>query len=319
MRNLIHAEFYRYKRNRLTWLLIGAAFLCGVIFGLSAIITGNFDDMFIIPLSVLLAVFLSLGIGQEYSDGTIRNKIIAGHSRMEIYISKLVIDVFASLIMTSVYLVPAIILSAIVLWNKLQLTSFLFILLGFYMLNFVWATIFTLVSLLVSKREISAIINFALAIVVILAAYQIEAMLGQPETIQNNEYIGVEMTPEEVSQVKDGTFTGSYYFETDDDGIVTYYKEVMSDTSVEAIENPSYIDQPWRSVLSAIDSVLPQGQVDLYVEYLTDIEYIDDMGLGADFDDSDYNIIYIYPFYSLMAAVVLSGVGLMFFRKKEFK
>ncbi|MCD7744799.1 MAG: ABC transporter permease [Lachnospiraceae bacterium] len=319
MRNLIHAEFYRYKRNGLIWLLLGAAFLSGVIFGLSVIINGTFDDMFIIPLSVILAVFLSLEVGQEYNDGTIRNKIVAGHGRGEIYISKFVMAVVTSLIMTTVYLVPSVILSAFVLWNNLQMTSFLCILFGFYILNFVWAVVFTFVSLLISKREVSAIVNFTLVIVVMLAAYQIEAMLGQPETYQNYEYISIEMTPEEVSQVKDGSFTGSYSIQTDDDDTITYYKEVVSDTDVEASKNPRYVEQPWRSVLSIIDTVLPNGQINLYVEYLTDVKYISDMELEADFDDSDYSIIYTYPFYSLVTVIVISGIGLMIFRKKEFK
>lgn len=38
-------------------------------------------------IGILSAIFCSLFTGTEYSDGTIRNKIVVGHSRISIYLS----------------------------------------------------------------------------------------------------------------------------------------------------------------------------------------------------------------------------------------
>ncbi len=319
MHNLIRAEFYRYKEGLMPKLVLIISFLCGIIYGLDVIFNDMFEDIFIVPLFILQAIFISMEIGQEYSDGTIRNKIITGHSRAKIYVSKLITSVIITLIMTTLFLIPAVILSAIVLINKLQLKSLLFFLLVFYLLEIVWAALFNLVSQLISKREISAIINFALIIIIYLGAYQIETMLGQPETYhQANEYISVEMTPEEVSEARNGAFAGSYSILTEDDGTVTYYKDVLSDASEES-KNPRYIDEPWRTVLSAVDSILPQGQINLYMGYLSEINYNAEIGLNVEIDNNEYSAICTYPIYSLVTTIVLSAIGIVTFRKKEFK
>lgn len=316
MRNLIRAEFYRYRVNRLSPLLIAAAFLCGMVYGLDVIVNDYFEDIFIVPLFILQAVFLSIEVGQEYGDGTIRSKIIAGYTRAEIYGSKLIASIFASLAVTTVYLIPVAVISAIVLWGTLSQIPILIILLGFYLLNFVWAALFCTVSLLISKREVSSLVNIALIIIIFLGAYQFESMLGQPETYTEAEYVSVEMTAEEVSQLKDGTFTGSYSILTEDDGTVTYYKEVL-EGSDEAVKNPRYIGEPLRTVLTAADAVFPTGQINHYVDYLSGVSYSAELDLDVDDDVEEYGSFYTYPLYSLAAIVIISVAGLLIFRKKD--
>lgn len=319
MRNLIHAELYKYKTGLMPKLLLIISFFCGIIYGLDVIFNDSFEDIFIVPLFLLQAIFISMEIGQEYSDGTIRNKIIAGYSRVKIYASRLIASITVTLILTTLFLIPAAVLSAVVLQGKLPFKSFLFFLLVFYLLELVWTVLFNLVSQLISKREVAAIVNFALIIVIYLGAYQIETMLGQPETyIPANDYISVEMTPEEVSEAKNGDFTGSYSIETDDNGVVTYYKDVLSDTMV-VTQNPSYINEPLRTVFSAIDNTLPQGQINLYMGYLSEINFNADMGLDTEPSSDEYDAIYTYPLYSLASILMLSAIGLIVFRKKEFK
>ena len=41
--------------------------------------------VYVTVIGILLAAFISLFIGTEYNDGTIRNKLVIGHTRSAIY------------------------------------------------------------------------------------------------------------------------------------------------------------------------------------------------------------------------------------------
>ncbi len=50
-------------------------------------------------LGIILSVFISLFIGAEYEYGTIRNKIISGYDRSEIYLANIFACIIAGWIM----------------------------------------------------------------------------------------------------------------------------------------------------------------------------------------------------------------------------
>ena len=47
---------------------------------------------------LVIAVFVSLFFGTEYSDGTLRNKLIGGYTRAQIYVSQFVVNAAACLL-----------------------------------------------------------------------------------------------------------------------------------------------------------------------------------------------------------------------------
>lgn len=55
---------------------------------------------------VLLAVLTAFFVGTEYSDGTMRNKLIAGHGRRDIYLANLVVCIAAGMLLSLAYLTP---------------------------------------------------------------------------------------------------------------------------------------------------------------------------------------------------------------------
>lgn len=109
MNNLLSAYFQRLIKSKLYWCLLGLMILSGIIipilahremiaYGTDYTLESRLVWHFLI-IGFIVAIFCSWFLGTDYSDGTIRNKIIAGNSRLKIYISALLICVIASVIL----------------------------------------------------------------------------------------------------------------------------------------------------------------------------------------------------------------------------
>ena len=319
MINLIRGELYRYYHKKIFWIILGASLIFGIVFGLSVtgfgtggyFDWGTFDDMFLVPATVILCIFISLTIGREYSDGVIRNKLIQGKSRLQIYGAKISVSIGISMMVSILFLIGFSIIS---LKNVLLYLNGGILLragLSFLFMNIVWATLFTIISINIPHKEIGGILNIALIIVIMFGSYQVEFILGQPKFIQETSVETIEMTPDEVLQIKDGTFEGSYAWEEDDNGVLTYYKTV--ENRGEKKLNSSYVSGSLRNVIELIDNTLPHGQINQYTSYLQCCLYSDDPTI------IDTNDILWFPLYSVGFTVVLIVFGVLVFHKKEFK
>ena len=154
MANLLAAEFHRIRRDPVSWLLAAAALISGLVFGLS----GRTDDVYVFPLFIVQAVFISLSLGREYNDGTLRNKIIAGKTKTAIFLSKLLVSLAASLVFTVLFLLPFVPLALRAL-SGIPGEALLWMALDFFLLNLAWAALFTLVSSLISAKGVAGILN----------------------------------------------------------------------------------------------------------------------------------------------------------------
>ena len=94
MGNLIRAHFARLWRSPVFWLGTAASAAAGVLLWFPSA-----AGLAVVPPFCCAAVF-SLFFGAEHADGTIRNKLIAGHSREAIYLATLT----AALTVTLFYL-----------------------------------------------------------------------------------------------------------------------------------------------------------------------------------------------------------------------
>lgn len=306
MLNVMRAELFRYKKSKLFWLILAAIFINGIVYGVSVANDEVFDDIFIMPLFVLLAAFFSLMIGREYADGTIRNKVIAGKSKATIYFAQIALSFMTSTIFIGAFFIPFIAMAATTMAANIPLAVILSSSVGFLMSIYVWAILFTVVGMLISSREIVALVNLALVFVIMISAYQIEHSLGQQQFMNSfTSETSVQMNPVEVKQAVEGTFEGSYYTDRNEDGVVTYLKLVQSE---EELLNPKYIDGSFRTILQTIEYSLPYGQVNAYVSTLT--SYMHPYGE----DDVPFHL---FPFYSLCMLALLIAIGFFAFRKKD--
>ena len=94
MRKLFSANLSLVWISKPFWLGVVAMLCAEGLFGLLMLRYGSAPMDIIVFISlqcigILAAVFTSLFLGTDYGDGTIRNKIIAGHKSSSIYIASL--------------------------------------------------------------------------------------------------------------------------------------------------------------------------------------------------------------------------------------
>ncbi len=112
MRKLLSADFYRLGRDKAFWIgaLAMLAYTVGAMLSnchqaMEDVESGfpyaleTFYFVYALLIGLLISVFTSLFLGSEYSDGTIRNKLVVGHKRSDVYLSKLFANIAFSLIL----------------------------------------------------------------------------------------------------------------------------------------------------------------------------------------------------------------------------
>lgn len=128
-----------------------------------------------------LAAVVPLFVGSEYSDGTIRNKLVVGHLRGAVYLSMLFTSLFAGtlliLVWTAAYLIPGVILMehANPLWVYLCLYLAMFLELA------VFSAIFTLLTMTLGNKAGSAVVCILCALLLVMQGIIVKSMLEDPE------------------------------------------------------------------------------------------------------------------------------------------
>lgn len=123
MGNLLHAGLSRLVRSRAFLLAVLAelAYTALVVmvcwdhyaagsynYTLESVLTAGFGLMGYLPVpSLIAAPLLSLHLGADYSDNTLRNKLIVGHTRTEVYLADLLTCVIAAVGLDVLYLLLA--------------------------------------------------------------------------------------------------------------------------------------------------------------------------------------------------------------------
>lgn len=102
MQKLISAGVYRLSRNMAFWFFAAFSAVCGALSAISTYINQPemgqeytiFGFSFFIPM--FAAPFTAIILGTEFSDKTVRNKIIVGHTRAEVYFAYMTVSALAS-------------------------------------------------------------------------------------------------------------------------------------------------------------------------------------------------------------------------------
>lgn len=134
-------------------------------------------------VGLFIAMFTSLFIGTEYDYGTIRNKIIVGHSRTSIYFSNLIVSIAVGLLLEFVYMLIIVGIGVPLLAKlKLSMSEYLIILLEIVLVISAYSSFFTLISFACSNVTFST----TACMLLLLGMYIISSNLAYPVNMPKN-------------------------------------------------------------------------------------------------------------------------------------
>lgn len=207
MSKLLSANFSRIRKDKVFWFVMLFMFGLGVFSvctKYSDIIRYNehefLDDALFVYVTFAggcTAVFCSMFFGTEYSDGTIRNKLIVGHLRSSIYAANWVTSIVTSIIMGFAFVLSYSVLGSFLLESpQASIEEILFNMFISLFTVITYASIFNAISMLSTKKSTSAILCLLVFFGLLFCTMIIKAKLDAPEFVP-----GYEMTINGVEQV----------------------------------------------------------------------------------------------------------------------
>ena len=312
MRNLLRADLRRMLRWRgFHGAVIAMALLPFVNFFLYSAFGSGFSLQELLfngvaaigayPVyGLVLAILLSLFPGTEFHDGTIHNKLIAGHRRGTVYLSQAITAAAAAVLLQLVYLVvTAAVFLPLVGHGKMTEgftldggTLALLVLEGL-LAGVAYAGIYTMVTMLLANRAAAAVVCLVVLVAGAIVSFNIPRMLDEEEFISGRVRV------------------------TTADGVTTEYYD--------SYPNPMYIPMPegLRTFLSLSVRALPTtqcGEITMWGFCLA--QHRDN---AAKFSDGDAFLeganryMPLFPLLSLGTTAVCTGVGLAVFRRKDLQ
>ena len=198
MRNLLSAGFVRLWRCKMLWL--SSLFLAGITVtaiwtryseGLKYGFRSSLDSAFAYYaafIAFLIPVVCTMFIGVEYSDGTIRNKMICGHRKDSVYLSNLIPCCVGSLIMCTAAVVPGLCVGLPLLGSfEMGRTRIALFFIAVYALALAWTSLFTLLTMLFGSRTVSSVaaLQLLLSLTLLAAGTHLSNRLDAEPTIRS--------------------------------------------------------------------------------------------------------------------------------------
>lgn len=241
MSKLLSANFFRLKRDKIFWIVSAAMLVISAFSMINNGITAqkyadeNIDNNLtvldscyfnLLPMiGFFFSIFISLFLGTEYSEGTIRNKLISGHTRTDIYLSNYLTCLAGTEFIYVLFLIGG--LTGIPFfggWKGSASQLIIYIVIGFFITASLTA-ILNMLSMMSANKAITAVLSIVISLVLILLASSIYNVLNEPE-----------MTREMIEYTADGVTLG------------------------DEIPNPAYVSGLQRKIYEWLLQFLPTGQ-----------------------------------------------------------
>lgn len=194
MNKLLSADLYRLKRDKVFWI----CFLAMLVYTVLAMLSNcqqalqgttsfeyaldTFYFVYALPLGLLIAVAVSLFLGIEYSDGTIRNKLIVGHTRRDIYLAHFLTNMMCGSLLLLAGLLGGLCGVPLIGTWKMGRMDLVFLLISITCTAF-HASIFTLIGMLCTNKAVSAVLSILLFLGLMMITISLYYRLAEPEVI----------------------------------------------------------------------------------------------------------------------------------------
>lgn len=189
MLKLLSANFIRLWKDKIFWLgfcvltAFGAIDRIGV--SMDTIETHYLEEAFWIQALVIgfvLAAFISLFVGAEYENSTIRNKIASGHFRSDIYLANVIVCIVAGWLMCFGCLISSLLVGIPALgFFHIELSEIFLQGLCVFSLSAAYAAIFCFIAMLNTNRTVTAIISILLSFLLLFAGTTVSNRLDQSQ------------------------------------------------------------------------------------------------------------------------------------------
>lgn len=213
MNKLLSANFMRLKKSAVFWLSAISTLIISVVMIIlcSDWAKAAAENGLEKPLDVyffqfapftgaIIAVFISLFLGTEYSDGTIRNKLVVGHTRINIYLANFITCLTGGSVITAMWFIGG--LPGLKLIGKFQMglsgvIYYFFVALG---ITAAFTAIFVLISTLSKNKAVTVVLVLLVWVVFVLAGSAVNDRLEVPEfsggmVYVNGEFVWTDDTP----------------------------------------------------------------------------------------------------------------------------
>ena len=286
MYKLLNAGFSRLKKSKVFWGMViinfGIAYYClySTIYDDNVYASLIFNIMI---LKLFIGIFVSLFVGLEYDNGTIKNKVIVGHSRINIYMSNFIISTVAGFFIWLSYMLTVLFFRFMlgVIW--LPLDQILILALHSLFIIMGYSAVFNLISMICSNITMSTITCIFLAI---------GMFVGGPYLYEKS--------------------TAEAYYElqhTDLNGNIQYEKK----------ENPNYSGEKIKQACKLIVNLIPSGQITQMSQHRT-VQMIEKENLIIETEQLNESFYRKEPeliAYSLIFITITNCLGVLVFDKKE--
>lgn len=206
MLKLLRSNFSRFIKSRSMWISLAVQAFVLIAMMMISVIQKKTDpdvspvtsDVFLlviyslfgIPLQgILISVFGCLFIGADYGNGTIRNKLIMGHSRTSIYLANYITVAVFAVVLNIVGLLAVLAVGLPIFGTfKTQTKLLVWIIVDGTAVMLVYAAVVTFVTML-SKNTTASVVFCLLTL--FIAMFVFIAMIdkiGQPDTITQTSF-----------------------------------------------------------------------------------------------------------------------------------
>lgn len=238
MTKLLSAGFYRLFKSRVFWIMLVICILLQVL-----VCVDNFryererpentvilDDIVfsIVPaIGFISSALISLLLGEEYSDGVVRNKLTVGHRRSDIYFANLIVCTAGSFIMlAALFLSGGLLGFALFGGFTYDAGTLLWLVLCCFLLTAALSAIDVLVVMCCQNKAVAAVLSLALVLVMLFAGSYLDSVLNEPE-MQYGAMV------------------------VHEDGVMEF---------VDLAPNPHYVSGMTRTVMAITEDIIPMGQ-----------------------------------------------------------